>query len=177
MNISPIKVQVSFSAGMNDGTREIIRKLSKNNPQQADFEQRFDEAIENSVLKDFGDDNTTVSVGIYRASDGWESMNHAAAVVNSEINGKKLSVALPSDGHAYYGKHEEGIIGKLMDSSEPFYAERFIRGINRISARELKTLFAKEYIRQCSSELLKNANSETYDKFMSGEISFPEVNA
>lgn len=172
MKLSSINNSVSFCATINENTRNIIKRYDRHCPEK--FEEKFDKAIKESPLKDFGGNETTISVGVYSNSNSWgETSRIPAPVINTTINGKEISATLPGYGHDIEIEDEDDIIRHLQLKK---YAQfDFFHILNNVNLDKIKTLLAQEYIKQSAQEMIENATSDTFDKINSGEIKFPNI--
>lgn len=171
MLISRSNSQVGFCAKLNDNTRKLIKEADKH--YKSKLEKKFDKAINASALKNFGGDDTTISLGIYRSSDGWESTDFYAPVVNTKIQGMDVSVALPSFGHPNFSRQESTIVNNLAYYSH--YQDSVLRSIQNADISDLKQMLAQKYIQQYSQQMKEQATAETYDNLVSEKIKFPQI--
>ena len=171
MLISRSNSQVNFCAKLNNNTRKLIKDADKH--YKSKLEKKFDKAIDSSALKNFGGDDTTISLGIYRSSDGWESTDFYAPIVNTKIQGMDVSVALPSYGHPNFSRQESTIVDNLAYYSH--YQDSVLRSIQNADISYLKQMLAQKYIQQYSQQMQKDATAATYDSLVSGKIKFPQI--
>ena len=169
MKLSQIKPSVSFCAKLNENTRSIIKRLERNSSEK--LEQTLDKAIEKSPLKDFGGEETTISIGFYSTSDFWGEVSTVPApVINTKLNDKEVSVTLPSYGQDVDMNEEEDIIRHLQAKKYAQYD--FCNVLTNTKIDKIKTLLAQEYIRQSANEMIDNSTSETFEKIKNGDINF-----
>ena len=163
MFISRSNTQANFCAKLNDNTRKLIKEADKKH--KSKLEKEFDKAINSSALKNFGGDETTISLGIYRHSDGWESTDFFAPVVNTKIQGMNVSVALPTCGHPNFSREEARIVDSIARYNH--YQNSVLNAIQDADISTLKQMLAKKYIQQYSQQMQRNATAATYDFLVS----------
>ena len=169
MNIYPVYSKVSFSARLNDSTRKEIQANAKMSPKLEGFDERLDNAIKNSPLNDFENDNTTISLGSNRGT-------FVAGQINTRINDRDIKIAIPNYGLCVYPDNtDESAIFQLGFVNADILQKQLIESIKNVDINEIKTLLAQEYLRQCFDEMIDSTTAQTYDKIMNGKFELPEV--
>ena len=95
-------------------------------------------------MKDFGGDNTTISLGTYSFSDGFQDYTILSPLINTQIADKNISVPIPKSGVECNETIEDGAVAYLY--SKPNALQLLVKTIKHQDISRVKELVVKKFV-------------------------------